>query len=76
MLGERESKDKQCSGDYLEFVAVNLILLNNMVLIHLKFSDIISILSSISDVQPRTIMKESNNPIVMDIREIELLLLE
>jgi hypothetical protein len=37
MLRERESKDKQCSSDYLEFVAVNLILLNNLVLIHLEF---------------------------------------
>jgi hypothetical protein len=37
MLRERESKDKQCSSDYLEFVVVNLILLNNLVLIHLEF---------------------------------------
>jgi hypothetical protein len=37
MLQERESKDKQCSGDYLEVLAVNLILLNNLVLIHLDF---------------------------------------
>jgi hypothetical protein len=37
MLQERESKDKQYSGAYLEFVAVNLILLNNLVLTHLEF---------------------------------------
>jgi hypothetical protein len=34
------------------------------------------LLSSISDIQQRTIMKDSSNPRIKDIREIELLLLE
>jgi hypothetical protein len=40
------------------------------------FSNVIGLLSSMSDVQQRTILKDSSNPRVKDIREIELLLLE
>jgi hypothetical protein len=43
---------------------------------HLYFLDVIGLLNSISDVQQRTIMKDSNNPRIKDIREIELVLLE
>jgi hypothetical protein len=43
---------------------------------HLYFLDVIGLLNSISDIQQRTIMKDSNNPRIKDIREIELVLLE
>jgi hypothetical protein len=39
-------------------------------------SDVIGLLSSMSNVQQRTILKDSSNIKVKDIREIELLLLE
>ncbi len=40
------------------------------------FSNVIGLLSSMPDVQQRTILKDSSNPRVKDICEIELLLLE
>jgi hypothetical protein len=39
-------------------------------------SDVIGLLSSISNIHKRTIMRDSSNLRIKDIREIELLLLE
>jgi hypothetical protein len=47
-----------------------------MLLLMVFFSDVIGLLSSMSDVQQRTILKDSSNPRVKDICEIELLLIE
>jgi hypothetical protein len=41
-----------------------------------NFTDVIGLVTSISPIQQRTIMKDTINPRTKDIREIEIILLE